>query len=116
VAYIDHLVDPATRTTLVRIVTPNTSGLLKKDLFLDIVIHSRTHREVLAVPVAAVLYDEQNLPFVYVQVEPGRFVQRLVTVGVQQGDQVEVRDGVTLTDRVVSEGSLFLQFANSAGK
>lgn len=116
VAYIDRLVDPATRTVLVRIVTPNTGGLLKKDLFMDIVLHDRSRRNVLAIPVGAVLYDEQNFPFVYVQVETGKFAQRLIKVGGQQGDQIEVLDGLAVTDRVVSGGSLFLQFANGGGQ
>ena len=65
------MIDPATRTTPVRIVTQNPDGLLKKDLFVDVVIHDKQPRDVLVVPTAAVLYDEQNLPFVYVQVAPG---------------------------------------------
>jgi cobalt-zinc-cadmium efflux system membrane fusion protein len=116
VKYVDRLVDPATRTILVRIVTPNTGGLLKKDMFLDVTIHDRAARDVLAVPVGAVLYDEQNSPFVYQQVETGKFAQRLVKVGGQQGDQIEILDGLTASDRVVSQGSLFLQFANSGGQ
>ncbi len=86
VAYIGDLIDPATRTTSVRIVTQNTGGLLKKDLFVDVVIHDKTTRDVLAVPTTAVLYDEQNFPFVYVQMAPGKFAQRLVKIGGQQGD------------------------------
>ena len=61
-----------------------SARLLKKDLFVDVVIHDKTTRDVVAVPTAAVLYDEQ-MPFVYVQVEPGKFAQRRVTLGVQQG-------------------------------
>jgi cobalt-zinc-cadmium efflux system membrane fusion protein len=113
VAYIGDMLDPATRTTPVRIVTQNTDGLLKKDLFVDVVIHGRTTREVLAVPTAAVLYDEQNSPFVYVQVEPGKFAQRLVKIGGQRGEDTELLDGVTAGDPVVSQGSVFLQFANT---
>jgi len=113
VQYIDHLVDPATRTTLVRIVTKNPNGVLKKDLFVDVTIHDRGAREVLVVPATAVLYDEQNFPFVYLQVEPGKFAQRLIKIGGQQGDQMEILDGLKEGDRVVSQGSVFLQFANS---
>jgi membrane fusion protein, heavy metal efflux system len=116
VAYIDHLLDPATRTTLVRIVTKNPGGILRKDLFVDIELRDRTTRDVLAVPVNAVLYDDQNLPFVYVQVETGKFAQRSIKVGAQQADQIEVTDGIKVGDSVVSQGSVFLQFANSIGK
>jgi cobalt-zinc-cadmium efflux system membrane fusion protein len=113
VAYIGDMLDPATRTTSVRIVTQNADGLLKKDLFVDVVIHDRTTRDVLVVPTTAVLYDEQNFPFVYVQAEPGRFAQRLVKIGSQQGDATEVIDGLKAGDPVVSQGSVFLQFANT---
>lgn len=116
VAHIDQMVDPATRTTLVRIVTPNTGGALRKDMFVDCALSDRTRRDVVNVPVDAVLYDEQNMPFVYVQVEAGKFAQRLVKLGTQQGGLVEITSGVKAGDQVVSEGSVFLQFANSIGK
>src|SRR5262249_35913795 len=38
VSYIGDMIDPATRTTPVRIVTKNVDSLLKKDLFLDVTI------------------------------------------------------------------------------
>jgi cobalt-zinc-cadmium efflux system membrane fusion protein len=113
VANIGDLLDPATRTTSVRIVTGNTGGLLKKDLFVDVVIHDKATRDVLTVPTTAVLYDEQNFPFVYVQMEPGRFAQRLVKIGGQRGDDTQILDGVAAGDPVVSQGSVFLQFANT---
>ncbi len=52
----------------------------------------------LVVPTAAVLYDEQNFPFVYVQVEPGKFAQRLVKIGGQQGDDTQIVDGLKAGD------------------
>jgi cobalt-zinc-cadmium efflux system membrane fusion protein len=81
VSYIGAMLDPTTRTTPVRVVTRNRGDLLKKDLFVDLVIHSATRRGVLAVPTSAVLYNTENLPFVYVQVQPGKFAQRLVKKG-----------------------------------
>ena len=114
VSYIGDMLDPATRTTPVRIVTQNTDGLLKKDLFVDVVIHDKTTRDVLVVPTAAVLYDEQNFPFVYVQVETGKFAQRLVKLGGQQGDDTRGRwTALKAGEPVVSQGSVFLQFANT---
>jgi cobalt-zinc-cadmium efflux system membrane fusion protein len=60
-----------------------------------------------------VLYDSENLPFVYVQVEPGKFAERQVTLGAQHEAVTEVSAGLAAGDRVVAQGSLFLQFANS---
>ena len=113
VSYIGSMVDAATRTTPVRIVTENPGGLLKKDSFIDAVIHTRTQQNVLTVPVSAVLHNEQNEPFVYVEVQPGKFAQRLITAGAQQNDQQEVLSGLKTGENVVAEGSVFLQFANS---
>lgn len=109
VEYIGAALDPATRTTPVRIVTRNTRGLLKKDMFLDAVIHTRTRRNVLTIPSAAVLRNEQNEPYVYVQAQPGRFERRLVGLGAQQDGRTEVVSGLQEGEQVVAEGSLFLQ-------
>jgi cobalt-zinc-cadmium efflux system membrane fusion protein len=116
VAYVGDLLDPATRTTLVRIVTANPSGLLKKDLFVDVTVHGLVRHDVLVVPTSAVLYDEQNLPFVYVDQGQGKFAQRQVTLGAQQGTDTEITSGLKAGDQVIGQGSLFLQFANSIGK
>jgi len=113
VSYIGALVDPATRTTSVRIVTQNPQGMLKKDMFVDAVIHTRSGRNVLSVPTSAILRNDENLPFVYVQAAPGQFGQRLVTLGAQQADQTEIVSGAKEGEKIVAEGSVFLQFANS---
>jgi len=113
ISYVGDMLDPATRTTPVRIVTQNPNGLLKKDLFVDVVIHDKSTRDVLVVPTTAVLYDEQNFPFVYVQIDASRFAQRLVKLGGQQGDDTQVTEGLKAGEPVVSQGSVFLQFANT---
>jgi multidrug efflux pump subunit AcrA (membrane-fusion protein) len=113
IAYIGSFVDPNTRTTPVRIVTANPGGLLKKDMFVDAVIHTSTQNNILVVPVGAVLRDDKNEPLVYVQVEPGKFAQRSVTTGPQQNGQVAITSGLREGEIIVSDGSLFLQFANA---
>jgi len=113
IAYIGSFVDPTTRTTPVRIVTANPGGLLKKDMFVDAVIHTSTANNVLVVPVAAVLRDDKNEPIVYVQAEPGKFAQRSVEIGPQQNGLIAVNGGLREGETIVSDGSLFLQFANA---
>jgi cobalt-zinc-cadmium efflux system membrane fusion protein len=113
VTYIGNQLDAATRTTPVRIVTTNPHGFLKKDQFVDVVINDKATRDVVVVPTSAVLYDTENLPFVYVEVEQGKFGQRQVTIGAQQNGMTEITQGLKESERVVTQGSLFLQFANS---
>jgi multidrug efflux pump subunit AcrA (membrane-fusion protein) len=114
VNYIGAMLDSTTRTTPVRIVTHNPGGVLKKDMFVEAVIHTRTVTKVLAVPVSAVLRDTENEPLVYVQAQPGKFAQRIVTIGPQQNDLVQVLSGLKEGEIVVAEGSIFLQFASSS--
>ncbi|MGB9454660.1 MAG: efflux RND transporter periplasmic adaptor subunit [Bryobacteraceae bacterium] len=113
IAYIGSFVDPNTRTTPVRIVTANPGGLLKKDMFVDAVIQTSTQSNILVVPVAAVLRDDKNEPIVYVQVSPGKFAQRSVAIGPQQSGLVAITSGLREGETIVSDGSLFLQFANA---
>ena len=113
VEYIGAMLDPATRTTPVRIVTRNPGGVLKKDMFLDAAIHTRTSRNVLVAPISAVLHNAQNEPFVYVEARPGAFAQRLITLDGQQDGLAEIVSGLHEGERVVSEGSLFLEFITS---
>jgi membrane fusion protein, heavy metal efflux system len=113
VSYVGAMVDPDTRTTPVRIVTRNAGDLLKKDMYLEAVIHTGTDKNVLSVPVSAVLHDSENEPFVYVEVQPRQFARRSVAMGAQQNGYVEIRSGLKTGEKVVSEGSVFLQFASS---
>lgn len=113
VSYIGDLVDPATRTTSVRIVTQNIDGLLKKDLFVDVVIHDKNTEAVVVVPTTAILYDEDNFPFVYVQVGKGEFAERQVKIGGQQNDETRILEGLKPGEPIVTQGSVFLQFANT---
>ncbi len=113
VAYVGAMLDPATRTTPVRVVTVNSRGVLKKDQFVDLVVHTSARREVLTVPTSAVLYTGENLPVVYRQVEKGRFARTPIQVGAQRDGQFEVLSGLRAGDIIVAEGGVFLQFAET---
>jgi membrane fusion protein, heavy metal efflux system len=111
VNYVGAFVDPATRTTPVRIVTQNSEGLLKKDMFVEAVIGTSTKSNALAVPVSAVLRDDKNEPIVYIQAEPGKFAQRSVSIGAQQDGMIAITSGLQKGENVLADGSLFIQFA-----
>lgn len=113
VAYIGSFLDPNTRTTPVRIVTHNPGNVLKKDMFVDAVIHTGSQGSTIVVPVSAVLRDDKNEPIVYIQAEPGKFAQRQVAIGDQQNGLIAVTSGLQGGETVVSDGALFLQFAGT---
>lgn len=113
VDYVAALVDPASRATSVRITVPNHNQLLKKDMYVKVSINSNLTRSGILVPEAAVLRDEQNLPFVFVETGKGRYSRRSITLGAHVGSSYEIASGVTPGEKVVAEGALFLQFAES---
>ncbi|MEO8657182.1 MAG: efflux RND transporter periplasmic adaptor subunit [Bryobacteraceae bacterium] len=113
ISYIGSSVDPNTRTTPVRIVTQNPGGLLKKDMFVDAVVHTGMRRNMLVVPISAVLRDDKNEPMVYVETTPGKFAQRSVTMAGQQDGMAAIANGLQTGEKVVTDGGLFLQFANT---
>ncbi len=113
VNYVGALVDPATRTTPVRIVTRNPGGVLKKDMFVEAAIHSTAQARWPAVPLASVLRDDKNEPMVFVEAQPGKFAQRPVTLGPQHGGEVAITSGLQAGEHVLADGSLFVQFATS---
>jgi cobalt-zinc-cadmium efflux system membrane fusion protein len=82
-------------------------------MFVHVGIHATHEHTGLLVPTTSVLRDEENLPFVYVAAGNGSFDRRRITLGSRVGDQYEVVSGIKPGDKVVSEGALFLQFAES---
>ena len=115
VTYISALVDPATKATAVRVLVPNTRRLLKKDMYVQVAIHGSRERNGLLIPVTSVLRDDDNLPFVYVQAGNGTntFGRRQITIGSRVGDRYEVTAGLKAGERIISEGALFVQFAQT---
>ncbi len=106
-------VDPSTKATAVRIVVPNRGRLLKKDMYVDVGIRSRDQSSGLLIPVSAVLRDEDNRPFVFIQDPAGRYERRTVKLGSRIDERYEINDGLHAGDHVISRGGLFLQFAQS---
>ena len=115
VTYIAALVDPATKATAVRVLVPNTRRLLKKDMYVQVAIHGSRERNGLLIPVTSVLRDDDNLPFVFVQAGTGAntFGRRQITIGSRVGDRYEVTAGLKAGERIISEGALFVQFAQT---
>ncbi len=110
VDYISAIVDTNTRAAGVRIVAANPKDILKKQMYVRVLIHSRREQTGLLAPVSAVLRDDDNLPFVYLANADGSFSRRRVTLGSRVDDHYETTAGLAAGDRVVIEGGLFLQF------
>jgi cobalt-zinc-cadmium efflux system membrane fusion protein len=112
ILYIGASIDPDSLTIPVRVSATNP-GVLKSGMYVDLeLIPSRTEDDIV-VPVASVLRDEDNLPFVYLQTEPGTFARRPIGLGEQVGDQYVISRGLAGGEQVLADGALFVQFADS---
>lgn len=113
ISYIATALDPNTRTLQARIETNNPGGKLKRDMYVVATVNAGSIKNALTVPDAAVLRDTENQPFVYAQFSDNQFGRRSVTLGESQAGSTEITSGLKVGDRVIADGSLFLQFANS---
>jgi len=113
IAYVAASLDPSTRTLQARIETPNPGDKLKKDMYVVATVHAGTIRKAIAIPDAAVLRDAENQPFVYAAASSNQFGRRSITLGESLSGQTQILSGLTAGDRVIGNGSLFLQFSNS---
>jgi cobalt-zinc-cadmium efflux system membrane fusion protein len=113
IAYVAASLDPSTRTLQARIETNNPGEKLKKDMYVVATVNAGTIQNAIALPDAAVLRDSENQPFVYAAASANQFGRRSVTLGESLNGQTEITSGLKAGDRVIGNGSLFLQFANS---
>jgi cobalt-zinc-cadmium efflux system membrane fusion protein len=113
ISYVAASLDPNTRTLQARIETSNPGQKLKKDMYVVATVDAGTIQNAIAVPDAAVLRDSENQPFVYVETTDKQFGRRSVTLGDSIKGQTQIQTGLNPGDRVIGNGSLFLQFANS---
>jgi len=107
---ISALVDPETRSVVVRVVAKNPRDFLKKQMYVRVLIHAQQESTGLLIPVSAVLRDDVNLPFVYAAQPDGSFARQHVTLGYRAGDQYDIADGLKTGDEIVVDGGLFVQF------
>ena len=113
IQYVAPALDPTTRTLQARIEASNPGERLKRDMYVTAEVHAGTIANAISVPDAAVLRDADNMPYVYLQTAASQFARRMVTIGESLNGKTQVLTGLQAGDKVVGDGSLFLQFQNS---
>ncbi|MGD0135060.1 MAG: efflux RND transporter periplasmic adaptor subunit [Bryobacteraceae bacterium] len=113
ISYVSPALDPNTRTLQARIVVDNPGEKLKRDMYCTVTVTAGTISNAIAVPDASVLRDDNNQPFVYLATGANQFGRRDVEIGQSLNGQTQILRGISPGERVVADGSLFLQFANS---
>ena len=104
--YIGALLDPDTRTVPVRMLIDNKSGFLKPNMFGRAKFLSQPHKRIV-LPLTAIIQRGFD-SVVFVEVAPWQFETRLIKLGPQFKERVEVISGLKNNERVVRKGGIIL--------
>jgi cobalt-zinc-cadmium efflux system membrane fusion protein len=114
VTYVAALVDPVTHRLLVRAEIDNRDLALKPEMLATFRILTSGAVESPAVPEAAIVY-EGDAAHVWVVAGDGLLTYRAIHPGRNNDGLVEVLDGLTAGERVVTKGGLFIDQAAVPG-
>lgn len=97
-----------TRTAKARFSVENPEGLLKPGMFVSARILLPAQGETLVVPKVAVLADEGRT-FIFTHKEGDYWIRRPVTLGARFDGMVEIASGITVEQRIITDGSFLLK-------
>ena len=92
----------------------SNNGTLTAGTFCEVYLHTAKKDGVLSLPLSA-LSEQQGEMFCYVQIDDECYEKRPVTLGRSSGNRVEVVAGLTLGDKVVTDGVTFIRLAETSG-
>lgn len=119
VVRVSQQVEPTNRTVSVAIEYPlqtgaNNFGLSLLGARLPAHVYVDEPKSLLAIPVSAII-DDGGQPTVYVQTGGESFSRRAVSLGLRDGNHVEVTSGVAPGEWVVSKGAYYVKLASTGG-
>jgi membrane fusion protein (multidrug efflux system) len=104
VYFVAPALDPRNRRLLVKAMVPNPQHRLRPGMFANIRVEIASKDAALVVPEAAIAYDAAGA-FVW-RVGADNIAQRVaVKTGIRRGKRVEIVEGISAGDRIVSGGT-----------
>ena len=114
VTFVYPTVDIESRTNRVRVTVPNRGLRLKPGMFATLYFDAVVGRDVLAVPMEAVVVTgERNL--VFVRDSAGMLVPRDVVLGLRAGDRVRVLSGLREGETIVGAANFLVDAESRLG-
>jgi cobalt-zinc-cadmium efflux system membrane fusion protein len=107
VTYVAALVDPVTHRLPVRAEIENRDGALKPEMFANFRILTGEPAQAPAVPESAVVYEGDGA-HVWVVAGDGLLAYRAIRTGRSSDGLVEVIEGLSQGERIVTKGGLFI--------
>ena len=106
IIFEDSIVDPQTRTVMVRAELDNPNLLLKPDMLTSMHISSKKTSK-MAIPISAVV-RENDRNHVFVQNTPQTYRLREVDLGIKDGKLITVLGGIAQGETIVTDGAFHL--------
>jgi multidrug efflux pump subunit AcrA (membrane-fusion protein) len=109
VTVVSPAVDPSTTTVEVWVQVPNPGEKLKPGGTVRVAIIAETIQNTIVVPATAILNSDEGGQQVMVVGSDSVAHERKISVGVRQGDRVQIASGLQEGDQVVTSGGLGLE-------
>jgi cobalt-zinc-cadmium efflux system membrane fusion protein len=106
IVYEGDIVNPETRTVMVRTEIDNADLKLKPDMLISMFIQSKKVSK-LAIPLSAVV-RENDRNYIFVQNNPNTFRLREIELGHKDGQLINILSGVSVGETIVSDGAFHL--------
>jgi RND family efflux transporter MFP subunit len=108
IARVAPVLDPATRTASIEIEIPNPGFRLKPGMYARVTVTTDQRKDALVVPANAVV-DTGGRRGVFLAADNSTVSFRPVSIGVEESTQIEILDGLSEGDRVVTTGAAGLR-------
>ncbi|MBI5856849.1 MAG: efflux RND transporter periplasmic adaptor subunit [Sphingobacteriales bacterium] len=107
IEFVNPEINPDTRINLIRVSVPNPGNQLKPGMPAYVLLKS-PHRKSLSLPIDAVIRDGRGAT-VWVKTGTHTFKNKMVTIGLESDDLIEIKSGLNEGDIVVISGAYLLQ-------
>ncbi len=105
-SYVSPVVDPATRTIPVRMDLANPRGIFKPAMLASMTFIDHSERRT-TIPSTAIVRESNN-DYVFVELAPGKFKLREVTLGSEFNDDRVLESGLNPGEKIVLDGAFHL--------
>ena len=106
IEFLNPEINPDTRINLIRVSIPNPNHQLKPGMSAYVTIKNRQHN-ILSLPADAVIRNSRGAS-VWIQTGKNKFKYKMVELGLENNDQVEIKSGLKAGDVVVISGAYLL--------
>lgn len=105
VTIVSPALDPNSTTVEIWLEAKNPKHALKPGTSVQLALTAQTVKDALVVPANSVLTTPEGATTVMLAGSDGRAHQKAVKLGIRNGDDVQILEGVTASDKVVASGA-----------